>query len=185
MSIFFSADHHFGHKNVLKYCPNRKFASIQEHDESLIERWNERVRPKDFVFHLGDFGFNPEYNVSILKRLHGKKYLISGNHDDQNLNDDAFRECWEGIYNTYHEINVMFGGRKTLIVLCHYPLASWKGIFHGAFNLHGHVHSTPENQKLPKKKHRKDIGIDSREDLAPWEKDEVLTLLLKERINIG
>jgi len=39
MTDFFTADSHFGHKNVMKLC-NRPWDSIEEHDEALIERHN-------------------------------------------------------------------------------------------------------------------------------------------------
>ncbi len=50
------ADTHFGHQNVLKFeAPTRgHFASIEDHDRDLKERWNAVIKPKDTVWHLGD-----------------------------------------------------------------------------------------------------------------------------------
>jgi len=53
LSTFFSADQHFGHSNIIKYC-NRPFASVEEMDRVMVERWNARISPKDNVYLLGD-----------------------------------------------------------------------------------------------------------------------------------
>ena len=49
--LFFTSDHHFGHANIIKFC-NRPFKDVQEMNETLIERWNKKVKPKDHVYHL-------------------------------------------------------------------------------------------------------------------------------------
>jgi len=46
--------HAFSHRGIITYA-NRPFASMEEMDEVLVQRWNERVRPGDRVYHLGDF----------------------------------------------------------------------------------------------------------------------------------
>ena len=56
MSIFFTADTHFGHGAVLRYC-SRPFASASEMDEALFANWSACVGPKDTVYHLGDVLF--------------------------------------------------------------------------------------------------------------------------------
>ena len=55
-NIFFVADTHFFHKNIIKYC-SQPFLSITEMNETLIKNWNSKVSPGDIVFHLGDFAF--------------------------------------------------------------------------------------------------------------------------------
>ena len=35
--------------------PKRKFKTIEEHDEFLIDQWNKKVGANDIVYHLGDF----------------------------------------------------------------------------------------------------------------------------------
>ena len=51
MSAFFIADTHFGDGNILRY-ENRPFATVEEMDQELIRRWNEKVGEGDTVFHL-------------------------------------------------------------------------------------------------------------------------------------
>ena len=53
MSVFFIADTHFGDGNILRY-ENRPFATVEEMDQELVRRWNQKVGEKDTVFHLGD-----------------------------------------------------------------------------------------------------------------------------------
>lgn len=77
----FTSDTHFGHFNVLAYS-KRPFASIEEHDEALIQNWNSVVAPTDTIYHLGDFSLGSrEHATKVLQRLNGCKILILGNHD--------------------------------------------------------------------------------------------------------
>ena len=50
--IYYIADMHFGHKNVLRF-DNRPFADTDLMDEVLIHNWNERVTGEDIVYVLG------------------------------------------------------------------------------------------------------------------------------------
>jgi len=81
--IWFTSDTHFGHKNILKFCPNsRPVKSVEEHDERLIRNWQEQVGQNDRVYHLGDFFFcNGDRAKKILDRLPGQIHFIHGNHD--------------------------------------------------------------------------------------------------------
>ncbi len=78
MTVWFTSDTHFAHRNVIEFC-KRPFASIEEMDEEIIRRWNERVEPGDRVYHLGDFAFGD--HDPYLSRLNGMKNLVIGNHD--------------------------------------------------------------------------------------------------------
>ena len=59
--IYFTADTHFGHYNVIRFC-DRPFASAEEMDEAMIQNWNDRVTGNDTVYILGQHqcGGNPE-----------------------------------------------------------------------------------------------------------------------------
>lgn len=81
MQIFFTSDTHFYHKNVIEYC-NRPWASVEEMNEGLIERWNAKVTQEDIVFHLGDVAFcGTDRLKPIMDRLNGTEILVKGNHD--------------------------------------------------------------------------------------------------------
>lgn len=90
MNTWFTSDSHFGHEKIIKYC-NRPFSSLKEMDETIVKRWNERVKKEDRVYHLGDFCFKksseaPDGNVFDYYRnqLNGEIILIQGNHDKSN-----------------------------------------------------------------------------------------------------
>ena len=77
VNLFFTSDTHFWHSNIIKYC-NRPFMDIEEMNEEIIKRWNDKIEKDDLVFHLGDFAFcGPSQYKTLLERLNGKKNLRS------------------------------------------------------------------------------------------------------------
>jgi len=81
MAILFTADTHFGHRNIIRHS-NRPFENVHEMDEALIANWNKVIKQTDTVYHLGDIAvLRPERTREILDRLKGKNYLICGNHE--------------------------------------------------------------------------------------------------------
>jgi len=131
---WFWADTHFSHANIMKYC-NRPFQSVEEMDEILVARWNERVKPGDTVYHLGDFMFTKRRDApdKLLARLNGQKFLVIGNHDSK----DVRKASWQC---TYRLQKIVVDNQ--MIILCHYPMFSWQGSCHGSWMLHGHCHGT-------------------------------------------
>lgn len=133
MSVYFTADTHFSHNNIIKYS-NRPFASKFEMNSKLMENWNTKIAQYDTVYHIGDFCFADEKEgQSILDRLNGKKHLVIGNHDKVG----AKLNGWESV-EPYKEINV----DGQFIVLCHYAMRVWNKSHHGAWMLYGHSHGS-------------------------------------------
>ena len=133
-ATFLVSDTHFGHAGVCRFMCNdgvtklRPWNNPEEMDEAMVKLWNERVRPKDKVYHLGDVVINRKV-LSIMSRLNGDKVLIRGNHDIFKMEDYTkyFRDI-----RGYHIMNNM--------ILSHVPVhPDSKGRF-GA-NIHGHLHS--------------------------------------------
>lgn len=78
------SDTHFGHEQILEYCPWRQTwaRSVAEHDAHLIAAWQGCVRASDIVLHLGDFALGPKDRIPVLRaQLPGRIILIHGNHD--------------------------------------------------------------------------------------------------------
>lgn len=79
--IYFIADTHFYHENIIKYC-NRPFKNSKQMNEYIVNKWNSVVTKDDIVYHLGDVGFGSTDELKeLVGRLNGTKILIRGNHD--------------------------------------------------------------------------------------------------------
>jgi len=166
MTDFFTADHHFLHKSVIlpHHC-NRPFATIDEHDESLIAAWNAKVPVnKSTVYHLGDMFWGGNYRkaLGILNRLHGRICLIKGNHDRLNKNN-LVRGKFEWIKDLH-----FYKNRGIEIVLGHYAMRVWHKKHWGAMHLYGHSHG-----KLPPWGKSFDVGVDCW-NWTPLSLDEVI-----------
>ena len=137
--IYFTADTHFCHSNIISSC-ERPFENVDEMNRVMIENWNSYVTDRDEIYILGDFmykGKGKEAN-EILSKLKGRKYLIKGNHEKY-LDDPAFkREAFEWVKD-YYTLKLE-GGR--MAVLFHFPMLSWYGSHHGSIHLYGHVHNS-------------------------------------------
>ena len=58
--IYFTADLHFGHPNILKHSPKRPYSDtvdIVAHDAWLLDLWCSTVDKRDTVYILGDLTF--------------------------------------------------------------------------------------------------------------------------------
>ena len=94
MTLWLTSDTHFGHASVIAMC-DRPFADVEEMDAALTERWNALVRPRDTVWHLGDFSLGPKGTAERrFRRLNGSIHLVRGNHDG----DDVVKGCaWASV----------------------------------------------------------------------------------------
>jgi len=143
--IYFSADCHFGHANIIRLC-DRPFTSVGHMDHTLISNWNSVVNNGDTVYHLGDFSFGSvEYTRKIKQQLNGTIHFIRGNHDWKNA--EAL-----GDMPDIYEMKI----GKQHIVMCHYPMRSWNKSFHGSWHIYGHTHG-----KLPPFHKSYDVGVDN------------------------
>jgi calcineurin-like phosphoesterase family protein len=149
MAVHFTADLHFGHENIVTlFEEKRPFASIEEHDEELVRRWNEAVSPDDEVYVVGDFSYrcHPRRMKDLFERLRGTKHLIRGNHD--NGATDSLR------WASRHDM-LRFSPEGVQMFLCHYPCLSWPGSHKGSIHLFGHVHGRTQGVGRSM-----DVGVD-------------------------
>jgi len=133
-AVFLVSDTHFGHAGVCRFMRNdgvtklRPWDTAEEMDEFMVKAWNERVRPNDKVYHLGDVVINRKA-LGIMRRLNGDKVLIRGNHDI--FKDTDYREHFREL-RAYHVMNGM--------ILSHIPIHS-ESLGRFGTNIHGHLHA--------------------------------------------
>jgi len=139
-ATFLISDTHFGHAGVCRFLRNngvtklRPWDTPEEMDEYMIRAWNERVRPNDKVYHLGDVVINRKH-LTTLARLNGDKVLIRGNHDIFKLED--FTPYFRDIRG-YHVMNGM--------ILSHIPVHE-DSLGRFGVNVHGHLHANRVMQR--------------------------------------
>jgi calcineurin-like phosphoesterase family protein len=135
-NIFLTADTHFHHKNICKLGA-RPFASVDEMNQTMVDRWNQTVNPTDRVYHLGDVAMWKPETLDICRNLNGQKYLIRGNHD--NYSTDVYKRYGFVDVVGYKEFKDWQGNT---FVCTHCPLHPMDIAPYGRWsaNVHGHIH---------------------------------------------
>ena len=173
--VWFTADTHFFHKNILIHC-NRPFTDVEEMNDKIVENWNSLVKPDDMVFHLGDFCFGTlEHWKSIRSRLNGSIRLIRGNHDK--IQTSQITDLFESV-NDYLKIRVEDKEANQgwqYLILSHYAFRVWDQAHYGSFHLYGHSHGNlpddPDSLSF-------DVGVDCHE-FKPISYDQVKNIMSK------
>lgn len=139
MTIWYTADTHFGHENIIRFCKRPFKTASQMHGVMLENLWKV-VQPEDDLWIIGDFAFGPKcknshYVEQIFNQLPGaRQHLVTGNHDLAPTCDLP----WSSIS---HFAELRDGPQNQLNTLCHYPMITWNHARRGALQLFGHVHN--------------------------------------------
>jgi calcineurin-like phosphoesterase family protein len=182
-SVFLVSDTHFGHAGVCRFTRNdgvtklRPWDSAEEMDEAMVKAWNERVKPTDKVYHLGDVVINRKA-LKILSRLNGDKVLIRGNHDI--FPDVEYRQYFREL-RAYHVMNGM--------ILSHIPIHT-DSLARFGTNIHGHLHA---NRVMTRDFFSDELEIDTRyhcvcveqTDFAPILFEDVIKRIKEEGGEVG
>lgn len=157
--IWFTADTHFGHTNIIKHC-SRPFLTSEEMDLQLLDNFQSKLRKGDILYHLGDVGWSSFPMEEWFSKLECKEvHLILGNHDSPQIKWSTL--CWKGT-----EKSLRVGDQS--LDLYHYPQRSWKHKGKGGIHLFGHTHG-----KLSDLDRSMDVGVDTN-NFFPYELDEIL-----------
>ena len=133
MMVYFTADQHFYHENIIKYC-NRPFETVDDMNSYMIDAWNKIIKQNDKVFILGDFCLAHSRDIiKVGQALKGNKTLILGNHDRASKSvylEAGFKEVikYPILWNEFY-------------ILSHAPKFMTENIPY--FNIFGHVHNDP------------------------------------------
>ncbi|MEP3636170.1 MAG: metallophosphoesterase [Paracoccaceae bacterium] len=139
MTNWYTADTHFGHENVIRFC-DRPFKSASHMDGITLENMWKVVKPDDDLWIIGDFAFGaPAKDAAYLQQVFGqlpgaRKHLIVGNHDG----DLTQSLGWTSVSLM---AEVPDGPKKQRNTLCHYPMITWNHARREALQLFGHVHN--------------------------------------------
>lgn len=152
-NVWFIADLHLRHTNILRHQKNRIIgmnlkddSDIEGHDKYIIDMWHSLVKRRDHVYVLGDFILSKsDDSMKLLHEL--KKYgchihFIVGNHDKSTKNMTNMFDSIDLIKDvTFKKDAFTFLEEDFHCIMCHYPMKSWSGKSHGSCNLYGHVHA--------------------------------------------
>lgn len=136
--IYFAADFHFGHRNVIEYC-NRPFNNVSEMNSQLIKNFNNTVEHDAITYILGDFSFlNTESTKQILKAMKGFKILVKGNHDPKP--NSYYRKLG---FSEVYDKPIIF---RNQFILSHEPIND--KLYENSYfiNIYGHLHNNAVNR---------------------------------------
>jgi calcineurin-like phosphoesterase family protein len=104
------------------------FTDIEDHDQFIIQQWNDTVSAGDTVYVLGDVVINRK-GLYKLDLLNGRKILVPGNHDIFHIDD--YRNHFADVRGYIVRNEVIFS---------HIPVYSGQLEHRFKLNCHGHTH---------------------------------------------
>lgn len=186
--LFFTSDTHYSHSNICSATTNwsvndgyaRKFDSLQDMNQRLVDNINNMVDENDILIHLGDWSFGgfdkiEEFRSQInCKNIH----LTFGNHDHHiERNKEGIQRLFSSVQH-YMNLDIRRPNGKMVdkykFVCMHFPIASWDGMNQKVMHLFGHVHLPPHLRVMEGR--AMDVGVDGN-GLEPISLDEVLQLM--------
>jgi len=176
MNYFFTADEHYGHTNIIKYC-DRPFKNTDEMDSTIIIKHNELVNDGDTVIHVGDFTMKKyESFIKYLCRLNGNHIFLRGSHDKW-MDEQVFLNDKQ-TNNFYHEIwEQKIKGK--LVVACHYAMKTWPASHYNSWQLFGHSHGL-----LKTVGKQLDVGVDTN-NFYPYSFEDIKKIMDKKEDNFN
>ena len=155
--IYVSADHHFCHANILRYC-NRDFANVGVMNEALIDAWNKTVSKRDTVYYPGDFVFGDFKRANeLFSRLNGEIHVLSYPfHHDRFWLPKGNQELRRGVF--LEPPLMVLHEQDCFVTLCHFPLEVWERKHYQQYCCHGHSHGVLDASRTER---ILDVGVDN------------------------
>lgn len=157
--IYLTSDLHFGHDREFVWKV-RGFNSVQEMNETIVNRWNEIISDNDDIYVLGDVMLGSAENAKYIAQLKGKIHIALGNHDT-----DSRKEIYKHLPNVVEiaDVGIKIKYKKYHFVLTHFPMLTGnlekESLKQMSLNLYGHTHQTSNfYYDMPYMYH---VGVDS------------------------
>ena len=156
--IWFTADEHLGHRNIIKFC-RRPFDNVDQMREALVLNFNSVVGKNDETWHVGDIAWrhvSPEELFIYLSRLNGKHHFVEGNHDEtaKEMHGKFGKASPFVTWNQY--VQVRRPGFFPNVFCNHYAQRVWPDSHKGSYHVFGHTHNV-----LPDFRRSHDVGVDA------------------------
>ena len=184
--IFVTSDLHFCHDREFIYKP-RGFETVDEMNITILQNWNEYVRPKDTVYVLGDLmlgGPKSTEGLDYISQLNGNLHLVLGNHDT-----DRRKQLYSELKNVISiDYATMLHYKGYHFYMSHYPTLTAnlekESLKQCTINLFGHTHQTTKFfNDMPFMYH---VGVDAH-NCTPVEIDDIIKDMkekVKECLNV-
>ena len=181
--IWFTADWHLSHRNIIKYC-ERPFKNTHYMNKTILKNYCDVVGEDDQVYFLGDMtmmGPSEQNKVSKqLEDLPGIKHLVLGNHDKFKpftYHEMGFSSVHTALQTTFHHLDLAFGAADFL--MAHDP--AWAQIPETIW-ICGHIHNHWVSQKTDTNTIIVNVGVDVW-NFKPVSLDQVVDEIGKYAIN--
>jgi len=169
MNIFFTADLHLSHYNIMQYC-DRPFTMVKEMDEIICNNFKADLKKGDTLYLLGDISFNVEAAEKFFDSIPTKQvHYILGNHDRGKVVGLLKERCVT--VGWLKDIKIRDLGIKISITLSHYAMRVWHKSHFNSWNLYGHSHG-----RLKPVGKQMDVGVDCN-DFRPVPLNNVLLFM--------
>ncbi len=163
--IWFTADFHLSHANIIKYC-NRPFKDVETMDEMILKNLEKKINSGDVLYFLGDLTFKEKIAITFFERFsYCDIHYIVGNHDSRQVINLAKEYCKS--VSQLKDIKL----ENQNITLCHYAMRVWNKSHFNSWQLYGHSHG-----RLDPIGKQHDVGVDNC-DFNPISFKELLDIM--------
>lgn len=188
---YYTADLHLGHYKVAHH---RGFATVEEHDETVLKGIREVAKPGVNIWVLGDISSGRDTGTdTALTLLNDIRldtwctfHLIAGNHDKVHPMHRGYQKH-RPFWDAFQTIDSMgtFRHRKEKVLLSHFPYEGDRGITRypeyrlkdsGLPIIHGHTHSTEKASRSEAGTPQVCVGLDAW-DMKPASKEELTKII--------
>ena len=171
--IWFTADFHLSHQNIIKYC-NRPFTNVDDLNNTIFINMSKCLKSGDTLFFLGDLTFDEYIAEDFFSNFrHITIHFIVGNHDSKKVIAIASEYC--ASISELKDIKI----ENQPISLCHYAMRVWHRSHYNAWQLYGHSHA-----KLEPIGKQYDVGVDNN-NFMPVSFNELVEIMDKQPNNFN